>query len=93
MDTVVLEIPLLDLKQGFESNTVLVLLRQRLFLFCSDLKGKRTWKYHFGIKPTENMTLDEKRFGITAPTIGCLKVIRCWKYNFGITATKNTVLK
>ena len=36
------------------------------------------------------MILEEKRFGITATRIGCLKAIQCWKYNFGITATTKT---
>ena len=84
---------MLDLKHGLESNTVLVLLRQRRFLFGSVLKGKRTWKYNFGIKLTTNMILEEKRLGITATTIGCLKAMRCWKCNFGIEATKNALLK
>ena len=74
--TLLKEIQLLDLKHGLESNTVLVLLRQRRFLFGSVLKGKRTWKYNFGIKLTTNMILEEKRLGITATTIGCLNVIR-----------------
>ena len=57
--TLLKEIQLLDLKHGLESNTVLVLLRQRRFLFGSDLKGKRTWKYNFGIKLTTNMILEK----------------------------------